>query len=98
MNLAEDNIYVVEIEVGNLNAARVPRTSDSDLVALGRAIRAAREAKDMTQEEVADKAKLHANYFGLVERGQSAVSVPRLQLIARALGTNASDLLKQAGL
>jgi len=52
----------------------------------------------MTQEEVADKADLHANYFGLVERGQSAVSVSRLQRIAEVFDQNASDLLKQAGL
>lgn len=46
---------------------------DQDLLALGREVRRLREAHDLTQEELADRAGLHPNYIGRIERGESNV-------------------------
>ncbi len=51
----------------------------SDLLALGREARRLREARDLTQEELADRAGLHPDYIGRIERGESNVGVRRFK-------------------
>jgi transcriptional regulator with XRE-family HTH domain len=46
-----------------------------------------------TQEEVAERAGLHPNYFGRVERGEEYVSLGALRDIAEALGVRVRDLV-----
>ncbi|MFL6846462.1 MAG: helix-turn-helix domain-containing protein [Allosphingosinicella sp.] len=60
-----------------------------NLPALGREARRLREARDLTQEELADRAGLHPNYIGRIERGESNVGVKALFKLARGLGGGA---------
>jgi transcriptional regulator with XRE-family HTH domain len=60
--------------------------ADPDLVALGREIRALRLAQGLSQEELADRAGLHRNYIGGIERGERNVGVKAIFALARGLG------------
>lgn len=75
--------------------ARVPPLSPSHR-ALGRAIRTLREARDLTQESLADRAGISANYVGDTERGERNISVRALWLLADGLDVPASTLLREA--
>lgn len=60
---------------------------------LGENIRAHRRKLKWSQEELAEKADLHHNYIGDVERGEENVSVDTLMRIAAALKVRLSDLV-----
>jgi transcriptional regulator with XRE-family HTH domain len=62
-------------------------------VALGATIRAERKRAGLTQERLAEKASMHPNYFGRVERGEEHVSLEALRKIAKALGVRVRDLV-----
>jgi len=61
---------------------------------LGQTIRARRKKARVTQERLAEKANLHHNYIGEIERGEKAATIDTLVKIAKALGIRARDLLK----
>jgi transcriptional regulator with XRE-family HTH domain len=63
---------------------------------LGAAIRERRQATGLSQEALAEKARLHRTYIGMVERAERNVSVDKLDQIATALAVRASALLLQA--
>jgi transcriptional regulator with XRE-family HTH domain len=52
---------------------------------VGDAIREARKAAGLSQEKLAEKANLHPNYIGEVERGEKTISVDALLRIAVSL-------------
>ncbi|MFZ5924924.1 MAG: helix-turn-helix domain-containing protein [Bacillota bacterium] len=60
----------------------------------GSRIRKLRRMKRLTQEELGELAGLHPSYVGQVERGQRTPSVKTLEAMARALGIDASFLLR----
>jgi transcriptional regulator with XRE-family HTH domain len=47
----------------------------------------------MSQEKLAEKADLHHNYIGELERGEKAASIDTLVKIAKALGVKVRDLV-----
>jgi transcriptional regulator with XRE-family HTH domain len=61
---------------------------------LGATIRSYREEAGLSQEKLAEKANLHHNYVGEVERGEKAVSIDTMLKIAAALDLRVSDLVK----
>jgi transcriptional regulator with XRE-family HTH domain len=63
-------------------------------VVLGAAIRKNRKRLGVTQQVLAEKSELTPNYIGLVERGEEQVSLPSLELIAKALGVRVRELVK----
>ena len=63
-------------------------------VVLGAAIRQKRKRSGFTQEVLAEKADLHTNYLGRVERGEEQISLASLRRIAKALGVRVSELVK----
>lgn len=66
------------------------------LVGLGEAIRAARKAKGLSQEALAELADIDRSYMGGIERGEHNIAIINLLKIADALGIKASLLLNQA--
>lgn len=63
-------------------------------VILGAAIREQRKRMGLSQEKLAEKADLHPNYVGRVERGEEQVSLTALLRIAKALKTRVAELVK----
>ena len=59
---------------------------------LGENIRTHRRKAGLSQEKLAEKADLHHNYIGDIERGEENVSVDALMRIATALKVRLSDL------
>ena len=58
--------------------------------AIGRNIRAARTALDITQEEAADRLKISQLHFGRLERGERPISLEMLAQIASVLDVSLS--------
>jgi transcriptional regulator with XRE-family HTH domain len=80
--------------------ARVSGQQDTDrsLKRLGDAVRAARKAKGMSQEALADAAGIDRSHMGKIERGERNVTLLNLTRIAKAMDCKPSDLLAAAGL
>jgi transcriptional regulator with XRE-family HTH domain len=64
-----------------------------DLKALGREIRRHRKQAKLSQEQLAERAGLHRNYVGYLERGERNSSATTLFQIARALGIGLAELV-----
>jgi transcriptional regulator with XRE-family HTH domain len=64
-----------------------------DLIALGREIRRHRKALGLSQEALAERAGLHRNYVGLLERGERNPSATTVFGLARTLGVRVSELV-----
>jgi transcriptional regulator with XRE-family HTH domain len=62
-------------------------------IVLGAAIRKQRKRHHWSQERLSEKADLHPNYIGRVERGEEHVSLIALRRIAKALGVRVRVLL-----
>ena len=60
---------------------------------VGARIRALRQAKGLSQEELADQAGCHRTYVGMLERGQSNPSLAILFRVAEVLDVGIVDLL-----
>jgi len=59
----------------------------------GNAIRGYRKKAGLTQETLAERANLHHNFIGEVERGNMECSLTSMVKIARALGVRVRDLV-----
>lgn len=64
-------------------------------VILGADIRKQRVKLGLSQEQAAERADLHSNYFGRVERGEENVSLSALRRIAKALNVRVRDLVAE---
>jgi len=62
---------------------------------LGEKIRACRKQTGLTQEKLAEKADLHHNFIGEVERGNMEISLTSLLKIAKALKVRVRDLVEE---
>lgn len=60
---------------------------------IGRRLKKAREQKNLTQAQVAEKAGLNTNYYACIERGEVNTSVERLLNLVKALKVDCSDIL-----
>jgi len=65
---------------------------------LGNTVRTERQARTLTQQELAFEAGLSLTYVGEIERGQRMISVDTLQRVARALDLTGAELLARAGI
>lgn len=64
----------------------------------GVVLRAEREARKLTQQELAFEAGLSLTYVGEIERGQRMISLDTLQRVSTALGMTGAQMLAKAGL
>lgn len=60
---------------------------------LGDSIRTSRKEAGLSQEKLAEKADLHPNYIGEVERGEKTISVDALLRISKALRIRMAQLV-----
>lgn len=70
------------------------KEKNAALIALGGNIRAERARRNLTQQAVADAAKLHIAHYGRIERGVHNVSLLVLLKIARAMDVKVTLLLQ----
>ena len=61
---------------------------------LGQNIRTHRQHLNWSQETLAEKADLHHNFIGDIERGEENVSVDALARIAAVMKVSLSDLVR----
>lgn len=60
-------------------------------------IRTLREAQKITQEEFAEKLSMSASGYSKIERGETQLSINRLQQIADILSVSIFDLMPNSG-
>jgi transcriptional regulator with XRE-family HTH domain len=67
---------------------------DSVLVKLGLNVRKRREARELTQENLAERASLDATYISGIERGLRNPGIKNVAKLAKALGLTTAELCK----
>lgn len=75
-----------------------PNAKEPALAAFGEAVRAARIAKGISQEELAHRSGIDRSYLGAIERGEQNAGLLHLSRIADALGGKLVELIAAAGL
>lgn len=68
-----------------------------ELKTLGRNIRRTRQAKGLTQENAANDLGCSLNTYTKIERGETNVPFMRLVQIAKYLGVNVAELVREIG-
>ena len=71
----------------------MPR-GDDIRIRFGQRLRELRQAKGLSQEELAFRAGLHRTYVSSAERGQRNVALVNIEKLARALGIDIADLFR----
>lgn len=67
---------------------------DPVLAALGQNVRRRREARELTQEKLAERAGLDPTYISGIERGLRNPGIRNVARLAKALGFTTAELLK----
>lgn len=62
-------------------------------VRFGEQVRALREARDLSQEGLADAAGLHRTHISLIERGRRSVRLETIERLAQALRAQPAELM-----
>ena len=72
--------------------ARFAEERDRVQAAFGSRLREYRVAKQLTLEMLAERADLHANYVGAVERGERNPALVNIEIFAKAFDLSLSEL------
>jgi transcriptional regulator with XRE-family HTH domain len=64
---------------------------------VARNLRRLRQAKGLSQEELADRADINRNYVGMLEREQHAATIDMLEKLADVLETDPVEFFRRAG-
>lgn len=72
----------------------MPKVPNDVLKALGDRVREVRAERGLSQEQVGERADLHRNEIGVIERGETNISFVNLLRICRALEITPSELLE----
>ncbi|MDF0554093.1 helix-turn-helix transcriptional regulator [Kamptonema sp. UHCC 0994] len=70
-------------------------TENPELKKFGEQVRRLRILRDFSQEKLAERAGLHRNYIGGIERGERNIALLNILRLAKALGVSPSELLKE---
>jgi transcriptional regulator with XRE-family HTH domain len=64
-------------------------------IAFGKIIREKRLVLGLSQEKLAEKANLHTNYVGSVERGERNIAIENIYALSNALECSPKDLMPE---
>lgn len=67
----------------------------SALISLGQRIKLLRQARSISQEDLADAAGVHRTYIGMIERGEKNTTILTMLKLAEALNTTLYDLVRE---
>ncbi len=67
-------------------------TRKEELKEFGKRLRELRLQKGYSQEKLAEFARMHRNYIGMVERGERNITLLNIKKIARALNIETKEL------
>lgn len=62
------------------------------LIQFGKTIQKMRKDRKLSQEMLAERAKLHRTYIGMIERAERNVTLINIHKIASALGVSITEL------
>jgi transcriptional regulator with XRE-family HTH domain len=62
---------------------------------LGKLLREARQEAGLSQEDLADRARIHRTYVSLLERDKKSPTLIVLLRVCRALGVSASEIVSR---
>ena len=68
------------------------RLNQDTIIKLGHKIRIERQKGKMSQEKLAELAELNRNFVGMVERGETNITVKNIESIANAFEINIHEL------
>ena len=68
------------------------KDSDATTIKTAKRLRAVRIDRNLTQAQVADRAKMSANYYAKIERGEVRPSIDMYERIAKALKVTAAEI------
>ncbi|CDE61041.1 helix-turn-helix domain protein [Fusobacterium sp. CAG:439] len=68
------------------------RLNQDTIIKLGHKIRIERQKRKMSQEKLAELAELNRNFVGMVERGETNITVKNIESIANAFEINIHEL------
>lgn len=78
--------------------SKLMRDPDPRLLALGRALRKARRDRDLSQEAVGQRAGMHPNHVGTIERGTKDLRATTLLRLIEALQMSPAELFAEYAL
>ncbi len=67
---------------------------ETTMITFGKNVQVARQALNISQEELAFRAGLHRTYIGMVERAERSISLQNAKKIADALNVKLDTLLE----
>ena len=70
----------------------VDQLNNNTVGKLGQKIRIERQKRKLSQQKLAEIADLNRNFIGMVERGETNITVKNLESIANAFKINIQDL------
>lgn len=63
------------------------------LLKFGRKVRAEREKRHISQEELGEMAKVHRTYVGMIERGEKNITLINIEKLAQAFDLTLKQLM-----
>lgn len=87
-------VYAVDVNASDEESsdALARRTDSRPLLAAN--VRRLRLEKGWSQEDLGEEAELHRTFVGIVERGETNISLRNMDRLARALGVETFELLQ----
>jgi len=74
----------------------VPKATRFSRISFGRSVRLTREKLGLSQEEFAERARVHRTYVSSIELGKVSVGIEVANAMAAALGLRLSELVRKA--
>ena len=68
------------------------KLNSNTIIKLGQKIRIERQKRKMSQEKLAELADLNRNFVGMIERGETNLTIKKLENIANVFNMEIKDL------